>query len=130
MDTTNANSNEEQVTKTTEAAAPTTTTTTTQHTDGPQRRYHANRERNNSQDDRGGMKEKRKYFRKKVCYFCKNCIDVVDYKDVKLLRRYVKESGKIIPRRLNGSCSKHQRMISKAIKRSRNIALLPFETRY
>lgn len=91
------------------------------------RRYNNSDDNNSS---RPPMKEKKKYFRKKVCYFCKNGIEVADYKDVKLLRRYMKESGKMIPRRLNGSCSKHQRMIASAIKRARNIALLPFETRY
>ncbi len=102
------------------------------------RRYnnYNNRERgdgdnnNSNNNNRTPFRERKKYFRKKVCYFCKNNQDVVDYKDVKLLRRYMKESGKIIPKRLNGSCSKHQRMIASAIKRARNIALLPFETRY
>ncbi len=100
------------------------------------RRYNNNRSdgddnnNNNNNNNRTPYRERKKYFRKKVCYFCKNNQDVVDYKDVKLLRRYMKESGKIIPKRLNGSCSKHQRMIASAIKRARNIALLPFETRY
>lgn len=76
------------------------------------------------------MGNRKKFFKKKVCYFCKNDIDVLDYKDIKLLKRYVKESGKIIPKRLNGTCSKHQRLVTKAIKRARNIALLPYETRY
>ena len=49
---------------------------------------------------------------------------------IKLLKKYVKESGKIIPKRLNGTCSKHQRLVTKAIKRARNIALLPYETKY
>lgn len=83
-----------------------------------------------SDDKIVGGREKKKYFRKKVCYFCKHKQDVLDYKDVKLLRRYIKESGKIIPRRLNGSCAKHQRMITRSIKRSRSIALLPFEMKY
>ncbi len=74
--------------------------------------------------------DRKKFFKRKVCYFCKNKLDVVDYKDVKSLRRYVKESGKIIPKRLTGTCSKHQRMVTRSIKRSRNIALLPYETRY
>ncbi len=73
---------------------------------------------------------RKKFFKKKVCYFCKNDIDVLDYKDIKLLKRYVKESGKIMPKRLNGTCSKHQRLVTKAIKRARNIALLPYETKY
>lgn len=73
---------------------------------------------------------RKKFFKKKVCYFCKNNINVLDYKDVKLLKRYIKDSGKIIPKRLNGTCSKHQRLVTKSIKRARNIALLPYETRY
>lgn len=73
---------------------------------------------------------RKKFFKKKICYFCKNNIDVLDYKDIKLLKKYVKESGKIIPKRLNGTCSKHQRLVTKAIKRARNIALLPYETKY
>lgn len=73
---------------------------------------------------------RKKFFKKKICYLCKNNIDVLDYKDIKLLKKYVKESGKIIPKRLNGTCSKHQRLVTKAIKRARNIALLPYETKY
>ena len=96
----------------------------------PKRYNSERRDRPNTDDNRNMGREKKRYFRKKVCYFCKNGIDVIDYKDVKLLRRYMKESGKIIPKRLNGSCSKHQRVLAKAIKRSRNIALLPFETKY
>ena len=76
------------------------------------------------------MASRKKFFKKKICYFCKNNIDVLDYKDIKLLKKYVKESGKIIPKRLNGTCSKHQRLVTKAIKRARNIALLPYETKY
>ncbi len=96
----------------------------------PRRYNNYNNRDDDNNNNRGSFRERKKYFRKKVCYFCKNNQDVVDYKDVKLLRRYMKESGKIIPKRLNGSCSKHQRMIASAIKRARNIALLPFETRY
>lgn len=123
--------NTENTSAPTETAASTTTATTT--TSSEPRRYNNYNNRgddNNSNNNRTPFRERKKYFRKKVCYFCKNNQDVVDYKDVKLLRRYMKESGKIIPKRLNGSCSKHQRMIASAIKRARNIALLPFETRY
>ena len=62
----------------------------------------------------------------KTCYFCSNNIEVVDYKDVILLRKFINTAGKIIPRKRSNTCSKHQRMISKAIKRARIIALLPF----
>ena len=69
----------------------------------------------------------RKYFRrKKVCRFCVEKIDSINYKDVRLLSQFVAESGKIVPRRLTGVCTPHQRRLSRAIKQARNIALLPF----
>ena len=64
--------------------------------------------------------------RKKVCYFCENNIEHVDYKDVALLRKYVSERYKILPRRATGTCAKHQRDLAVAIKRARHLALLPF----
>ncbi len=70
---------------------------------------------------------RKQYFRRrKVCKFCEEKIDVIDYKDVKLVGQFVSERGKILPRRLTGTCSPHQRELSTAIKRARNIALLPF----
>jgi len=79
----------------------------------------------------GGPREGgRKYFRrKKVCKFCVEKIEAVNYKDVRLLAQFVAESGKITPRRLSGVCTPHQRRLSKAIKQARNIALLPFAGR-
>jgi small subunit ribosomal protein S18 len=72
----------------------------------------------------------RKYFRrKKVCKFCVEKIDAINYKDVRLLSQFVAESGKIVPRRLTGVCTPHQRRLSEAIKQARNIALLPFAGR-
>ena len=72
----------------------------------------------------------RKYFRrKKVCKFCVEKIDAINYKDVRLLAGFVAESGKIVPRRLTGVCTPHQRRLSAAIKQARNIALLPFAGR-
>jgi len=72
----------------------------------------------------------RKYFRrKKVCKFCVEKIDKIDYKDVRLLGQFVAESGKIVPRRLTGVCTPHQRRLTDAIKQARNIALLPFTSR-
>jgi small subunit ribosomal protein S18 len=68
---------------------------------------------------------RRKFQRRKVCKFCTEAIDI-DYKDVKLLRQYVTERGKIMPRRLTGTCAKHQRSLSIAVKTARVIALLPF----
>ncbi len=75
---------------------------------------------------RGG---KRQYFRKKkVCRFCVERIDFIDYKKVEMLQPFVQERGKILPRRMTGTCSRHQRWLGEAIKRARNIALLPFAT--
>src|SRR5437667_7722632 len=72
----------------------------------------------------------RKYFRrKKVCKFCTEKIEAINYKDVRLLAQFVAESGKITPRRLTGVCTPHQRRLSLAIKQARNIALLPFAGR-
>ena len=68
------------------------------------------------------------YHRRKVCRFCADSSLPIDYKDFKTLRMFTTERGKIIPRRISGNCAKHQRMVSAAIKRSRNIALLPFTT--
>ena len=75
---------------------------------------------------RGGGKMRRG--RKKVCAFCVEKATEIDYKDVPKLKKYVTERGKILPRRISGTCAKHQRTLTEAIKRSRNIALLPFTT--
>ena len=64
--------------------------------------------------------------RRKVCSFCVDKVDHIDYKDVAKLRRFVTERGKILPRRISGNCAKHQRQVTVAIKRARNISLLPF----
>lgn len=64
--------------------------------------------------------------RRKVCSFCVDKIEEIDYKDVAKLRRYITERGKILPRRISGNCAKHQRQMTTAIKRARNVALLPF----
>lgn len=65
--------------------------------------------------------------RRKVCVFCQDKIEVIDYKDVARLRKFVTESGKMLPRRMSGTCAKHQRELSRAIKRARIAALLPFK---
>lgn len=64
--------------------------------------------------------------RKKVCAFCVDKVEHIDYKDVAKLRRFITERGKILPRRISGNCAKHQRQVTVAIKRARNIALMPF----
>ena len=72
-----------------------------------------------------------KFFRrKKVCKFCTEKIDAIPYRDVRLLQGFVAERGKIVPRRLTGVCTTHQRRLTRAIKQARNIALLPFATRH
>lgn len=63
---------------------------------------------------------------KKSCYFTKNKIDYIDYKDVELLKRFISPNGKITPRRVTGTSAKHQRMLAVAIKRARQMALLPY----
>ncbi|HBB28040.1 MAG TPA: 30S ribosomal protein S18 [Clostridiales bacterium] len=64
--------------------------------------------------------------RKKVCQFCQEKATSIDYKEIGKLKKYVTERGKILPRRITGACAKHQRMVTRAIKRSRSIALLPY----
>ena len=64
--------------------------------------------------------------RRKVCSFCVDKVDHIDYKDATKLRHFTTERGKILPRRISGNCAKHQRQVTLAIKRARNIALLPF----
>ena len=64
--------------------------------------------------------------RKNVCAFCQEKLDVIDYKDVARLRKFVSERSKILPRRVTGTCAKHQRELTDAIKRARHVALLPF----
>jgi len=67
--------------------------------------------------------------RKKYCAFCKDKIDYIDYKDSNLLRRYVSEKGKIRARRVTGNCAQHQKKLSLAVKRAREVALLPYSSR-
>jgi len=75
----------------------------------------------------GPRRGKRQYFRKKkVCKFCVEKMDFIDYKRADMLSQFVQERGKILPRRMTGVCSRHQRWLGEAIKRARNIALLPF----
>ena len=69
---------------------------------------------------------KKGFGRKKVCRFCSDKNLKIDYKDAASLRMFITERGKIIPRRISGNCAKHQRAVARAIKRARNIALLPF----
>ena len=80
-------------------------------------------------DDRGGRGggQGRRFIRaRKSCRFCADKVDYIDYKDGRLLGSYIPERGKILPRRISGTCAPHQRMLATAIKRARNCAILPF----
>ncbi|MGH7262534.1 MAG: 30S ribosomal protein S18 [Candidatus Rokuibacteriota bacterium] len=70
--------------------------------------------------------KRRRFGRRKVCKFCMDKVDMVDYKDMRRLRNFVTDRGKIIPRRISGSCARHQRQLTRAIRRARTMALLPY----
>lgn len=78
-------------------------------------------------EERPVRKSYKKAPRKKVCVFCQEKVEVIDYKDTARLRKFITEGGKIVPSRMSGTCAKHQRELSKAIKRARVAALLPFK---
>jgi len=71
-------------------------------------------------------RERGRRSKRRVCSFCVDKVEHIDYKDTARLRRYISEWGKIMPRRISGNCAKHQRQVTLAIKRSRHVALLPF----
>jgi small subunit ribosomal protein S18 len=71
---------------------------------------------------------KGKRARRKVCAFCAEKIDYIDYKDIARLRKYISERAKILPKRITGNCAKHQRQLTTAIKRARHVALLPYSS--
>jgi small subunit ribosomal protein S18 len=75
-----------------------------------------------------GGKKKFFYRRKRVCKFCVEKLEYIDYKDVKMLMGFIPERGKILPRRISGTCALHQRKLQNAIKRARTVGLLPFAT--
>ncbi|MFQ5442496.1 MAG: 30S ribosomal protein S18 [Thermodesulfobacteriota bacterium] len=87
-----------------------------------------NRRSFSSSRGRPSSPPRRSFQRKRFCRYCKNPEIKADYKDAGALRPYVTERGKIMPRRITGTCAKHQRSVCTAIKRARNIALLPFTT--
>ncbi|MDY6367173.1 MAG: 30S ribosomal protein S18 [Clostridia bacterium] len=74
-----------------------------------------------------GKKFVKRVSRRKVCAFCQNKVEDIDYKDINTLKKYITEGGKILPRRMTGVCAKHQRVLAKAIKRARLVDLLPFK---
>ncbi len=116
-------------------AATTDAAPSTERTERPERTERSERPRFPRPGGPGGPRGEggpggRKYFRrKKVCKFCVEKIEAINYKDMRLLAQFVAESGKIVPRRLTGVCTPHQRRLSSAIKQARNIALLPFAGR-
>jgi small subunit ribosomal protein S18 len=79
--------------------------------------------------DRGGPRE-RKAMHRKECKFCVEKVAVINYRDDKRLRHFMTERGKIVPRRISGTCARHQRLLTMAIKRARHLALLPFVAEY
>ena len=89
------------------------------------------RDRGGSSGGPGGQQGgKKKFFsrRKRVCKFCVEKLEYIDYKDMKMLLQFIPERGKILPRRISGTCALHQRKLQNAIKRARTIALIPFAT--
>jgi small subunit ribosomal protein S18 len=86
--------------------------------------------RGSARDREGKPTQRKKFFvrRRKVCKFCAEKVEYVDWKDVKLLQSFIPERGKILPRRISGTCALHQRKLQTAIKRARSIALLPYAT--
>lgn len=76
--------------------------------------------------DRGARRPRGRKPRRKMCAFCVDKIEFIDYKDVGRIRRFTNERGKILPRRMTGNCAKHQRQLAEAIKRARAVALMPF----
>jgi small subunit ribosomal protein S18 len=81
-----------------------------------------------ARDAKGGPRKKFFVRRRKVCKFCAEKLEYIDWKDIKLLQGFIPERGKILPRRISGTCALHQRKLQTAIKRARSIALLPYAT--
>ena len=79
------------------------------------------------EENKAAKKVMKRMPRRKVCAFCQNKVDEIDYKDIATLKKYVTEKGKILPRRMTGTCAKHQRVLAVAIKRARLVDLLPFK---
>jgi small subunit ribosomal protein S18 len=96
-------------------------------------RKKGSREEKNTKDSRNSKDSKQSLLglkqRKRYCFFCKENIDYIDYKDISLLRKFVSDKGKIRPKRSSGNCVQHQKIIAKAIKRAREVALMPYFSR-
>jgi small subunit ribosomal protein S18 len=102
--------------------------TTTSGPRGPRSGGGGGGDRQSGPGGQQGGKKKFFYRRKRVCKFCVEKIEYIDYKDMKMLMQFIPERGKILPRRISGTCALHQRKLQNAIKRARTIALLPFAT--
>jgi len=110
------------------ASEKTTPARTTPARTTPARTTH---ERTRTGRDRSQFSPRKNYFfKKRVCFFCKNKDAVIDYKDVGLMKRFISESGKISPRRFTGTCAKHQRKLATEIKKARQMALIPYTDRH
>ncbi len=101
-------------------------TTTSSGPRGPRSNSGGGNDRGGSAGAQQGGKKKFFYRRKRVCKFCVEKIEYVDYKDLKMLQQFIPERGKILPRRISGTCALHQRKLQNAIKRARIAAMLPF----
>ncbi len=77
-------------------------------------------------DREGGRGMRMRRTRRKVCAFCADKVEIIDYKDVPRLKKFVSERGKILPKRMSGTCAKHQRELTTSIKRARHLALMPY----
>jgi len=95
---------------------------------GPRRSDRGDRGSGGPGGQQQGGKKKFFYRRKRVCKFCVEKLEYIDFKDVKMLQQFIPERGKILPRRISGTCALHQRKLQNAIKRARTVALLPFAT--
>ena len=97
--------------------------------DGPRKSGPGGRGKDGKAGEKGARQRGGGFFRRrKVCKFCADKIDDINYKDVKLLTSFVPERGKILPRRISGTCAMHQRKLQTAIKRARQVALIPYVT--
>jgi len=94
----------------------------------PEEKYQRRERRDQTGRAGPGSSPVRRFAKRKVCAFCVERMEVIDYKDVKRLRRFITEQGKILPRRITGTCAHHQRLLTLAIKRARTIALIPFKS--
>lgn len=91
------------------------------------RRYNGDDDLDRGRPSAGG-RGGRRMRRRRICRFCIEKVDIIDFKDARFLGNFIPERGKILPRRISGNCAIHQRMLAEAIKRARNIALLPYTT--